>query len=80
MIAWASDKLTRFGGAAQLQLASIRPDGTLRPYVSLWGVRLGADLSGRPVVGPDTVAPPGNGQRDRPHPGWWSGTGRDLRG
>jgi hypothetical protein len=53
MAAWTSDELTRIGGAEELQLASTRPDGTLRPYVTMWVVRAGDDLYVRSAYGPD---------------------------
>jgi hypothetical protein len=52
MNAWTSDELTKIGGAEELQLASVRPDGTLRPYVTIWGVRVGDDLYVRSARGP----------------------------
>jgi hypothetical protein len=52
MTAWTSDELTRIGGAEELQLASVRPDGTLRPYVTMWAVRTGDDLYVRSAYGP----------------------------
>ena len=52
MTAGTSDELTRSGGAEELQLASVRPDGTLRPYVTIWGVRAGDDLYVRSAHGP----------------------------
>jgi hypothetical protein len=38
------DDLTRIGKAEELELASTRPDGTLRPYVTMWIVRAGDEL------------------------------------
>lgn len=52
MAAWTSDELTRIGGAEELQLASVRQDGTLRPYVTMWVVRAGDDLYVRSAHGP----------------------------
>jgi hypothetical protein len=53
MAAWTDDELTRIGDAEALQLASRRPDGTLRPYVTMWVVRAGDDLNVRSAYGPD---------------------------
>ena len=53
MTPWTSDELTRIGGAEEVQLASVRPDGTLRPYVTMWVVRAGDDLYVRSAYGPD---------------------------
>jgi hypothetical protein len=48
---WTRDELTRIGAAEELQLASARPDGTLRPYVTMWVVRVGDDLYVRSAYG-----------------------------
>ncbi len=53
MMAWTNDELTRIGGAEELQLASTRRDGTLRPYVTMLAVRAGNDLYVRSAYGPD---------------------------
>jgi hypothetical protein len=52
MAAWTSDELTRIGAAEELQLASVRSDGTLRPYITMWVVRAGDDLYVRSAYGP----------------------------
>ena len=39
---WTSDELTRIGSAEELQIASPRDDGTMRPYVTIWVVALPA--------------------------------------
>jgi len=44
MTTWTDEELSRIGAAEELQLASTRPDGTLRPYVTMWVVRAGDDL------------------------------------
>ena len=51
MAAWTSDELSTIGGAEELQLASARPDGALRPYVTMWVVRAGDDLYVRSAYG-----------------------------
>jgi hypothetical protein len=51
MRAWTDDDLTRIGGSEELQIASRRPDGTLRPYVTIWVVRAGDDLYVRSAYG-----------------------------
>jgi hypothetical protein len=53
MTTWTADELDRIGAATELQLASTRPDGTLRPYVTMWAVRAGDDLYVRSAYGPD---------------------------
>jgi hypothetical protein len=51
MSAWTSDELEKIAAADELQLASARPDGTLRKPVTIWVVRLGDDLYVRSVNG-----------------------------
>jgi hypothetical protein len=41
------------GGAQEIGLASRRPDGSLRPYVTMWFVRAGDGLYVRSAYGPD---------------------------
>ncbi|HYJ66650.1 MAG TPA: DUF2255 family protein [Nocardioidaceae bacterium] len=53
MTAWTSDELTRIGGAEELQVASYRSDGTLRPYVTIWTGRAGDDIYIRSAYGRD---------------------------
>ncbi len=53
MSAWTPDELQRIGEATELELASRRPDGTLRPYVTMWVVRNADDLYIRSAHGPD---------------------------
>ena len=50
---WTDDERTRIGAAEELRLASRRPDGSLRPYVIMWVVRVGDDLYVRSAYGPD---------------------------
>jgi hypothetical protein len=49
---WTGDELATIGGAEELQLASLRADGTLRPYVTMWVVRAGDELYVRSARGP----------------------------
>jgi hypothetical protein len=51
MAAWTSDDLARIGGAEELQLASTRPDGTLRSGVTMWVVQAGDALYVRSAHG-----------------------------
>ena len=53
MTTWPRDQLERIGASEELQLASRRPDGSLRPYVTMWVVRAGSDLYVRSAYGPD---------------------------
>ena len=50
--AWTDEELRGIGGATELQVSSWRPDGTLRPYVTIWGVRSGPDIYLRSAYGP----------------------------
>ena len=49
---WTDEELREVGGATELQVASRRPDGTLRPYVTIWGVRSGPEIYIRSAYGP----------------------------
>ena len=53
MTAWSDEELGRLGEAQELQLASERPDGTLRPYVTMWVVRADDELYVRSAYGAD---------------------------
>jgi hypothetical protein len=48
---WTSDELTTVGEAEELQIASYREDGTLRPYVTIWVVRTDDQLYVRSAHG-----------------------------
>jgi len=50
---WPQDELKRIGDAEEVQLASRRPDGSLRPYVTMWVARAGDSLYVRSAYGPD---------------------------
>jgi hypothetical protein len=52
MTTWTQDELRNIGVAEELQLASRRPDGSLRPFVTMWVVRAGGDLYVRSAYGP----------------------------
>jgi hypothetical protein len=49
--AWTADELARIGRATELHIASRRPDGTLRPFVTTWVVRVGDDVYVRSAYG-----------------------------
>jgi len=42
--AWSPDELARVGAAEEVEIAPRRPDGTLRPPVPTWIVRVDDDL------------------------------------
>jgi hypothetical protein len=51
MTIWTRAELDRIGNAEELQIASLRQDGTLRKPVIIWVVRVGDDLYVRSVNG-----------------------------
>jgi hypothetical protein len=51
MTTWTNDELNKIGKAEELQIASLRRDGTLRNPVTIWVVRVGDDLYVRSVYG-----------------------------
>jgi hypothetical protein len=53
MAGWTPDELRRIGDTDEMRLASRRPDGTLRPYVTIWCVRVDDDVYVRSAFGPD---------------------------
>jgi hypothetical protein len=51
MSGWTPDEIGRIGDATELEVASKRPDGSLRPFVTIWAVRVGDDLYVRSAHG-----------------------------
>jgi hypothetical protein len=51
MTTWTSDELTKIGEAEELQISSLRSDGTMTNPVTIWVVRVGNDLYVRAVNG-----------------------------
>jgi hypothetical protein len=51
MTTWSKDELAKIGNADELAITSRRPDGSLRPYVTIWGVRVGDDIYVRSAYG-----------------------------
>ena len=51
MTAWTSEELNKIGKAEELQIASLRKDGSLRSMRIIWVVRVGDDLYVRSVRG-----------------------------
>jgi hypothetical protein len=41
---WTAEQLDKVGAADELEIAALRPDGTLRPATTIWVVRVGDDL------------------------------------
>jgi hypothetical protein len=48
---WTSGELDKVGAAEELELASLRGDGSLRRPVTVWDVRLGANIYVRAIHG-----------------------------
>lgn len=78
MTTWTSDELATIGAAEELQLASRRRDGTLRPPVTIWVVRHGDELYVRSVNGCTTAWFRGAQVRDEGHI-QAGGVGKDVR-
>ena len=51
MSAWTEDELSRIGRTEELQVSSRRADGSLRPYVTIWVVRVEDDIFVRSAFG-----------------------------
>jgi len=51
MTTWMRDELNKIGTAEELQIASLRCDGTLRNPVTIWVVRVGDELYVRSAYG-----------------------------
>jgi hypothetical protein len=51
MIAWTNDELSKIGAADELEISSLRRDGTPRQPVTIWAVRHGDDLYVRSYKG-----------------------------
>ena len=51
MNGWTSNELNKIGSAEELQLASLRRDGSMRSPVTMWVIRIGDDLFVRSVKG-----------------------------
>lgn len=77
MAGWTSDELSKIGAAEELEIASLRSDGTLRRQVTIWVVRAGDDLYVRSVNGRSATW--FRGAQDR-HEGriWAGGVEKDV--
>jgi hypothetical protein len=51
--AWTSDEVNRLGRTTEIQLASQRPDGSLRPFATIWVVKVDDNLFVRSAHGWD---------------------------
>jgi hypothetical protein len=77
MTAWSPDELATIGTAEELQIASLRHNGTLRNPVTIWVVRSGDDLYARSVNGPTAAWFRGTQVRHEGHI-WAGGIDRDV--
>src|SRR5256714_15368491 len=55
MSEWTGAELARIGNAEELEIASVRPDGTRRKPVTIWVERDGDSLYVRSVRGPSSA-------------------------
>jgi hypothetical protein len=55
MSIWTHDDLDRLGGAGEVEVSSIRSDGSLSRARTVWVVRVGDELYLRSVNGPDAA-------------------------
>ena len=53
MSGWKAEELEAIGKADELRIASRRPDGSLRKFITIWAVRLGDDIYVRSAYGHD---------------------------
>ena len=51
MSTWTAEDLDTIGLADELEIAPLRVDGSLRPYTTIWVVRVGDDVYVRSVRG-----------------------------
>jgi hypothetical protein len=55
MNSWTRDELSKIEGADELELASLKEDGTLRKPVTIWIIRVGDDLYVRSYRGRGSI-------------------------
>ena len=67
MTAWTADELKKIGAAEELEIATLRRDGTPRKSVTIWVVRHGDDLYVRAVNGRSAVWFRGAQERHEAH-------------
>lgn len=53
MTSWTQEELSRIGRAEELEVSSLRADGSLRPFVTIWAVRSGDEIYIRSAYGRD---------------------------
>jgi hypothetical protein len=50
---WTPDELATFGDPDEIGIASLRADGSARPFITIWIARLGDELYVRSAYGPE---------------------------
>ena len=53
MSGWTRDELDAVDGADEVAVTSRRADGTFRPFVTIWAIRVADDVYVRSAYGPD---------------------------
>jgi hypothetical protein len=53
MSEWTADQLDRIGKADEVEISSVRTDGSLRPFITIWAVRSGDEVYVRSALGPE---------------------------
>jgi hypothetical protein len=53
VIGWTQEELAQIDENDEIQIASRRDDGSLRPFITVWVVRAGDDLYVRSAYGPE---------------------------
>jgi hypothetical protein len=77
MTGWTRDELTKIASADELEIASARPDGSLRNPRTIWVVRVGDDLYVRSMYGRGGGWFPGTQVRHQGHIRAW-GVDKDV--
>lgn len=67
MTTWTANELEAIGSARELEISSLRADGTLRKPVTIWIVRVGDSLYVRSVRGAEGSWYRGSQQRHKGH-------------
>jgi hypothetical protein len=80
MTDWTPDELARIGDADELDISSYRPNGSLRPFVTTWVVRVDDTLYVRSAGPEQRLVPARRYGGYRPHPRRWRGERRPVRG
>jgi hypothetical protein len=80
MTSWTNEELSSIGNAEELAVASRRPDGSLRPFVTIWVVHTGATCTSEPSRASRHLVPARAGGRRGADPRSGYRARRRLRG